>query len=1139
MSHLPQRQPPITAERWQRLEPLLDAARDELPEQRFAFLVAACDGDDALLQELQACLNEIAQPDARLDAGVGAIAPALVESLASFSLDIPPVLAGRYDIVRELGQGGMSVVFLAYDTRLGRQVAIKVLRRDMRVRIGDARFNAEIRLTAGLRHPNIVPLFESGESEGWTFFVMPYIDGESLTERLSKVGAHSVADSIRIVTDVAAALDYAHRAGVVHRDVKPSNIMLAERHALLVDFGIARASYRTTRGFTQPGFTVGTPAYMSPEQYGGGEVIEPASDIYSLGGVLYELLTGQAPMVASARMALASHGVANTRSLRSLRPDVPVELEAVVTRAMALEPTSRYGSAAELSDALASIVSGAKTSGDVESIAAHAVKPARHWLTLTGLGALTLAAVVLVARGGIAAGSVSPAGQAAAARDSARVLLLPIEYDASVTQRIGKYDPLRDALKRWSGVAVVDAVEADEAFAAKRIGDRPLRGAEAAALSRTVHAGRYVRREVATRGGETFVHAGFYDAGSGQLLHEGTLNVGARVDSPDSAWNALADQLLVADVPNGLRSGPYVGTNSRPALQAFARGVSAVDRWDLALADSALDQAATYDSAFARAELWLAQVRVWRQRPTETWSYLVNRSLARRASLAPRDRHALDALSAQVTGDTKRACTLWETLANEEVSDFTAWYAAANCELFDTAVIRDARSPSGWRFRSSLHHAVAMLRRAYTILPAIHREFRSSWFAGLSGALMTAPSTLRSGTAVSPDTGYFMAYPSWDERGDSLLLIPWRLHDFEQGKPWTLPATHHSALQHQRELMRQIATTWRAAFPRSPDAMLAVAISLDKLGDASAVDSLRAAAALARAPDERLRIGIARVWMQVKYGLPDDLAALTSARVIAESLLVANPAPPPAMSEALASIATMIGRVSLAARLMRREDERADRGLSVATSQAASALLVFAALGGSVDSLRRLEREVEAGIARAVAPGAQWRTRERLLGRAATLAFPAYVSPTLDSVAAHGDALAAAQQSWLRHDTVAMRQHLGNLANGRRTFAPEDVKLETLVPESALLLASGDAPDALARLAATLDVQNASELGTLRTPTGAASLVRAMALRAELAARLGDRAQASRWASACLALWRRAEASLQPLVRRLDGIVGS
>lgn len=1117
---------------------MLDAALDESPEDRIAFLATACDGDEVLLHELQECLNDIVRPDPRLDAGVGAVAPALIKALATFTLDIPPVLAGRYRIVREIGQGGMSVVFLADDTRLGRPVAIKVLRHDLHVRSGDARFNAEIRLTAGLRHPNIVPLFESGESDGWTFFVMPYIDGESLADRLAKVGAHSVADAARIVTDIAAALDYAHRAGVVHRDVKPSNIMLADRHALLVDFGIARASFRTTQGFTQPGVAVGTPAYMSPEQYVGEKVIEPASDIYSLGGVLYELLTGRPPMVAPARIVLASDGVANSRSLRSLRPDVPSSLEAVVARAMALEPADRYGSAADFSDALTSIVSGMKTSGDVTPITAAVTRPARRWLTLTGLGAVTVAGLVLVARGGISA-TQSAAVLADAVRDSARVLLLPIAYDASVTQRIGKYDPLRDALTRWTGVTVVDAIEADEAFAANGIGDRLVGGAEASTLSRSVRAGRYVRRDVANRGGETYVHAGLYDAGSGALLHEGTRSLGVRIDSPDSAWSALADQLLLSDVPNGLRSGPFVGTTSRPALQAFARGVSAVDRWDLALADSALAQAAVYDSAFARAELWLAQVRVWRQRPLETWNYLVNRSLARRVSLAPRDRDALDALSAQATGQTTRACALWEALASAEVSDFTAWYAAANCEMWDTAVIRDSRSPSGWRFRSSLHHAVSMLRRAYSILPAIHREFRSSWFAGLSNALMTAPSSLGAGTAVAPDTGYFLAYPSWDETGDSLVLIPYRQRDFEQGKSWTLPATHRSALQHQREFMRQIATTWRAAFPSSADAMLAVAISLDKLGDASAVDSLRVAAVLARGPDERLRMGIARVWMQVKYGMPDNLAALTSARVLADSLLGANPNPPPAMSEALASLATLIGRVSFAARVTRMEDEQPEHGLSVATSQTASALLVFAAVGGSVDSLRKLEREVEAGIARTVSPAAQWRVRERLLGRAATLAFPAYVSPAIDSLAAHGDALAAAQQSWMRRDTVATFRRLADLAGGRRTLAPEDVKLEALVPESALLLATGDASAALARLTATLDVQSASELQTLRTPAGAASLVRAMAMRADLAARVGDHAQARRWAHACLAIWAGAEAGLQPLVRRLEGIVGS
>ncbi len=1142
MSHEARSPQHMSAARWSVLEPMLDLALDTPTDDRLTYLRAACGHDTALLAELLSLLKGSESPDAELDAGAGALVPDLLASVAPRTLDVPDMLAGRYRIIRELGQGGMAVVFLAEDDRLKRRVAIKVLRRDIRPRRGGDRFNAEIRLTANLRHPNIVPLFESGDADGWTFFVMPYIEGESLMQRLARDGALETHDATRIITDIAGALAHAHRAGVVHRDVKPSNIMLADGQALLVDFGIARAARGPDELFTQPGFAVGTPAYMSPEQCMGDDTAGPASDIYSLGAVLHELLAGQAPPAAAIRLAQAAPGVTPRRVRRTIEPALPVALATVVERAMRLEPGERFKNAEEFSAAVTVASSGVPSKSVIANN--QSVPRAGHfmrWLIGSGLLLVATAGIVVALQGKPAPFAQRfgrPKHVGTVTGDTSRILLLPLAYDASVPQRLDRHDPLRAAFARWAGVTVVDATQAREAIAATGIPDTALTTAAAFGVARAVNAGRYLRRDLAVRGSQTFLHATLYETGSARVVSEATVNLGVGIDTTDAAFRELADQLLLAGVPGGLRSGAFVGTTSRPALQQFARGVGAVDRWDLAAADSALTRAVSYDSAFARAELWLAQVRVWQKRPEEAWTYLVSRAELRRASLVRRDQHALDALLAQASGDTKRACAMWLRLAEIEVSDFSAWYGAATCELADNAIVRDRRSASGWRFRSSVHHASAAFRRAFQILPAVHREFRASWYAELDGRLLTSPTQVRLGFAVRPDTGTFLAYPSWDALGDSLTFVPYRMNDFTAGKQEVFPTSHREAVRQQRELMRRIATTWRAAFPASADAMLAVAVSLDKLGDPTAQDSLVLASRLAVSADERLRIGIARVWLLVKYGVPDNLSALRAARVLADSLLLANPDPSTETSEAMASIAMLTGRATLAVRLARNGRETVDRSTPAFLKQIASALQIFAAIGAEPDSLARLESLVSNGIALSVAAGAQGGARERLLGRAATLAYPRYESPMLAILARSGDELAIAQAAWSRADTTEMVRALLALEKSRRVLPPEDQKFETLLPEAALLRASGDDRGALARVAPTLDAQNRAELVAMRTPIGAALLVRSIGMRAELAARLGDRRLAGRWARAYMALWGEAEPLLRPQVRRVSPLVG-
>ena len=205
-------------------------------------------------------------------------------------------LASRYKIERELGQGGMAKVFLAHDLKYERAVAVKVLRPDVAADVGAARFLREIQIAARLQHPHILPLYDSDQADGLLYYVMPYIEGESLRQRLLRERQLPVPESLQIAREVADALSYAHSCNVVHRDIKPANILLDSGHALVADFGVARA---VGGAQTSSGHVIGTPAYMSPEQVDGSEYLDGRSDIYSLGAVLFEMLTGEPPFRGS------------------------------------------------------------------------------------------------------------------------------------------------------------------------------------------------------------------------------------------------------------------------------------------------------------------------------------------------------------------------------------------------------------------------------------------------------------------------------------------------------------------------------------------------------------------------------------------------------------------------------------------------------------------------------------------------------------------------------------------------------------------------------------------------------------------------------------------------------------------------
>ena len=263
-------------------------------------------------------------------------------------------LTGRYTVERELGAGGMATVYLAHDVRHDRKVALKVLRPDLAAVIGAERFLAEIKTTANLQHPHILPLHDSGEVDGTVFYVMPFVEGESLRDRLSREKQLPVSDAVRITSEVAGALHYAHRKGIIHRDIKPENILLHDGQALVADFGIALAA-KSAGGvrLTETGMSLGTPQYMSPEQATAERDIDARSDIYALGAVTYEMLAGQPPFSGpNAQSIIAKLVTEVPRRVGELRTRVSPGLDDAVMQALEKLPADRFQTAKDFSQAL-------------------------------------------------------------------------------------------------------------------------------------------------------------------------------------------------------------------------------------------------------------------------------------------------------------------------------------------------------------------------------------------------------------------------------------------------------------------------------------------------------------------------------------------------------------------------------------------------------------------------------------------------------------------------------------------------------------------------------------------------------------------------------------------------------------------
>jgi tRNA A-37 threonylcarbamoyl transferase component Bud32/tetratricopeptide (TPR) repeat protein/TolB-like protein len=555
--------------------------------------------------------------------------------------DIQSALGSRYTVQRELGRGGMAIVYLATDLKHERLVAIKVLHPELAAALGPERFLREIKLTAGLNHPHILPLLDSGDAGGFLYYVMPYVEGESLRDRLERERQLPVDDALHIAREVADALGHAHSRGIVHRDIKPENILLArdpardrsgtdEWHALVADFGIARAiSAAGGEQLTGTGLAIGTPTYMSPEQASGERELDGRADIYALGCVLYEMLAGQPPFSGStAQSIMARHAIDAVPPLHTVRPVSPA-VEAAVLKALAKVPADRFATATQFRQALS-----------VGSTVATLASPS--WM-LRGRGKHGLwvaAALVLIAAivtGGYllrSRGGVDPA--------ASMIAVMPLRPSGADTGlvRLGR-DLVVTLSANLDGVGDIRSVDANTILVRASDGPASLPLADAAALARRLGAGRVIHGSLLRMGTNVRVELGLFDSRDLSSLARSTVT--ASPDELAAITDSLTSAVLAQVWQEGTPPSPSlaaVTTHSMPALRAFLDGERLLVEGNMDSAASAYRRAFTADTTFWLAYFRYAYVFNWTKR--DGADSLADIAWQHRSALPERERILLE-----------------------------------------------------------------------------------------------------------------------------------------------------------------------------------------------------------------------------------------------------------------------------------------------------------------------------------------------------------------------------------------------------------------------------------------------------------------------------------------------------------------
>jgi serine/threonine-protein kinase len=584
-------------------------------------------------------------------------------------------LAPQYRLERELGRGGMGVVFLATDTTLDRSVAIKVVHPELAAHPSIARrFLSEARTIARLRHPSIVTVHAAGTAEGLLYYVMDQVEGESLRDRLSRERKLPVAEVARIVADLAAALDTAGRAGVVHRDVKPENVLLERGtgRALLADFGIARAMAADGATSTGQGVAVGTPSYMSPEQ-AAGEEVDSRSDLYGLGVVAYEMLAGHPPFQGTNRVVVSKHIAERPAPIDRVRTDCPRPLAGAVMKALEKQPAERWQTGEELRQAVMGERALPRRRADRRTVV------------------MAAAAVALAVVGGTVGLARRSDGPPAGVNPRHSILVLPFDNlrdDRTVDwMRAGSVSMLGLNLSQWNDLTVVDQERLHDLLGRHDLEPAEDIGLEMARrLAREAGVWTVVLGDFARVGDSLHLAARIYDVVSGARISV------ARVDdrSGEDArplFDQLAAKLLdLSGAPTDLPLGLAQSTSqSLEAYRAYLTGVDRLNRWDLAGAERDLSRALEIDTTFGLAYYKLALTRGWLVGTNDSVAdRAIVRATAHSSGLPEHDRTVINAYRAFISGEFAEARGLYQHLLARDAADADAWYGLGEAWFHDT-----------------------------------------------------------------------------------------------------------------------------------------------------------------------------------------------------------------------------------------------------------------------------------------------------------------------------------------------------------------------------------------------------------------------------------------------------------------------